>query len=59
LSISYPDIIDEKEVSTYHSIELFLAQQIIQRNLGLMEITPSAEKTTIIIKLPVATGGKS
>jgi DNA-binding NtrC family response regulator len=59
LSISYPDTIDEKEVSTYHSIELFLAQQIIQRNLGLMEITPSAEKTTIIIKLPVATGSKS
>lgn len=59
LSVSYPDTIDEKEVSTYHSIELFLAQQIIQRNLGLMEITPSAEKTTIIIKLPVATGSKS
>jgi len=59
LSVSYPDTIDEKELSTYHSIELFLAQQIIQRNLGLMEITPSAEKTTIIIKLPVATGGKS
>jgi nitrogen-specific signal transduction histidine kinase len=59
LSISYPDTIDEKEVSTYHSIELFLAQQVIQRNLGLMEIAPSAEKTTIIIKLPVATGSKS
>ena len=59
LSVSYPDTIDEKEVSTYHSIELFLAQQIIQRNLGLMEITPSADKTTIIIKLPVATGSKS
>lgn len=55
-SISYPDTIDEKEVTTYHSIELFLAQQVIQRNLGLMEIAPSPEKTTITIKLPVAAG---
>ena len=59
LSITYKDTIDEKEVTHYHSIELFLAQQIVQRNLGLMEIIPSQEKTTIIIKLPVATGSKS
>lgn len=59
LSITYPDTIDEKEVTTYHSIELFLAQQIVQRNLGLMEIVPSREKTTITIKIPVATGSKS
>ena len=59
LSITYPDTIDEKEVSTYHSIELFLAQQIVQRNLGLMEVMPEKDKTTIIIKIPVATGSKS
>ena len=59
LGITYPDTIDEKEVTTYHSIELFLAQQIVQRNLGLMEIIPSREKTTITIKIPVATGSKS
>ena len=59
LSITYPDTIDEKEVTNYHSIELFLAQQIVQRNLGLMEIVSSQEKTTITIKIPVATGSKS
>ncbi|MDX1779453.1 MAG: hypothetical protein R3339_11285, partial [Thermodesulfobacteriota bacterium] len=59
LSITYPDTIDEKEVTTYHSIELFLAQQIVQRNLGLMEIMPAKDKTTITIKIPVATGSKS
>ena len=59
LSITYPDTIEEKDVTTYHSIELFLAQQIVQRNLGLMEIIPTQEKTTITIKIPVATGSKS
>jgi nitrogen-specific signal transduction histidine kinase len=59
LSITYPDTIDEKEVTTYHSIELFLAQQIVQRNLGLMEIMPAKDETTITIKIPVATGSKS
>jgi DNA-binding NtrC family response regulator len=59
LSITYPDTIDEKEVTTYHSIELFLAQQIVQRNLGLMEIIPGKDQTTVTIKIPVATGSKS
>ena len=59
LSITYPDSLDEKEVTNYHSIELFLAQQIVQRNLGLMEIIPAQEKTIITIKIPVATGSKS
>ena len=48
-----------QEVTTYHSIELFLAQQIVQRNLGLMEIVPAKDKTAITIKIPVATGSKS
>jgi len=59
LSIAYPDTAEKKQTSPYHSVELFLAQQIIERNLGVMEIGPSAGKTAIIIKLPVAAGSKS
>ena len=59
VSISYPGDHDRKKVSGHYSIELFLAQQIIERNLGLMGVTSSSEKTSLTIKLPVATGGKS
>ena len=59
VSISYPGDHDRGKVSGHYSIELFLAQQIIERNLGLMGVTSSSEKTSITIKLPVATGGKS
>lgn len=59
LSISYPAVSEGKKTSGYYSIELFLAQQIMERNLGMMKTTSSSEKTTIIIKLPVATGSKS
>jgi len=59
LSISYPDNPDEKKVGGHYSIELFLAQQVVERNLGLMETTSTAGNTTIVIKLPVATGSKS
>jgi len=59
LSISYPCNPEKKKVSGHYSIELFLAQHIIEKNLGLMETTPSSQKTTIVIKLPVATGSVS
>jgi len=59
LSIAYPDTAEKKQTSPYHSIELFLAQQIIGKNLGVMDIVPSEEKSTIMVKLPVAAGSKS
>ncbi len=59
VSISYPGDHDRKKASGHYSIELFLAQQIIERNLGLMRVASSSEKTSVTIKLPVATGGKS
>ena len=59
LSIAYPDTAEKKQTSSYHSIELFLAQQIIGKNLGVMDIVPSEEKSTIMVKLPVAAGSKS
>lgn len=58
LNISYPGD-PEGKVGAHYSIELFLAQQIMEKNLGLMKTAASSEKTTIIIKLPVATGSKS
>jgi DNA-binding NtrC family response regulator len=57
LSISYPGNPEREKVSGHYSIELFLAQQIIEKNLGLMEVSSSSGKTAITIKLPVATGG--
>ncbi|KPJ57851.1 MAG: hypothetical protein AMJ42_04270 [Deltaproteobacteria bacterium DG_8] len=59
VSISYPSDPEGAKADGNYSIELFLAQQIIDRNLGLMETTDSSGKTTIIIKLPAATGSKS
>jgi two-component system response regulator AtoC len=59
VSVSYPGGHDKDKVSGKYSIELFLAQQIIERNLGLMVVRSSEEDTSIAIKLPVATGGKS
>jgi len=59
LSISYPGDPGGKKDGSHYSIELFLAQQIVERNLGLMEVTPSPGETTVVIKLPVATGSKS
>ncbi|MBW2221662.1 MAG: hypothetical protein JRF22_03935 [Deltaproteobacteria bacterium] len=59
MSVSYPGGHDKDKVSGKYSIELFLAQQIIERNLGLMVVRSSEEDTSIAIKLPVATGGKS
>jgi K+-sensing histidine kinase KdpD len=59
LSISYPETAEKKQTSSYHSIELFLAQQLIAKNLGVMEIVPSEGKSAIILKLPVAAGNKS
>ncbi len=59
LSIAYPDTAEKKQTSSYHSIELFLAQQIIGKNLGVMDIVPSEGKSTIMVKLPVAAGSKS
>lgn len=59
LSIAYPDTAEKKQTGPYHSIELFLAQQIIEKNLGVMEIVPSEGKSTILVRLPVAAGSKS
>ncbi len=59
VSISYPGDHDRKKVGGHYSIELFLAQQVIERNLGLMRVASSSEKVSVTIKLPVATGGKS
>ena len=59
LNISYPDTAEKKQTSPYHSIELFLAQQIIGKNLGVMEMVPSEGKSAIVVKLPVAAGSKS
>lgn len=59
LSISYPGSPEREKAGGHYSIELFLAQHIIEKNLGLMETIPSSKKTTIVIKLPVATGSKS
>jgi len=56
LSISYPGNPEREKVSGHYSIELFLAQQIIEKNLGLMAVSSSSGKTAISIKLPVATG---
>ncbi len=59
LSISYPDAAEKKQTSPYHSIELFLARQIIGKNLGVMEIVPAEGTSAVVVKLPVAAGGKS
>ncbi|MCK5255487.1 MAG: sigma 54-interacting transcriptional regulator [Deltaproteobacteria bacterium] len=59
LSISYPGDPGGKKDGSHYGIELFLAQQIVERNLGLMEVTPFPGETTVIIKLPVAVGSKS
>jgi nitrogen-specific signal transduction histidine kinase len=59
LSISYPGDPGGKKDGSHYSIELFLAQQIVERNLGLMEVAPLSGETTVIIKLPVAVGSKS
>ena len=59
LRISYPDIAEKKQTSPYHSIELFLAQQIIGKNLGVMDIVPAEGNSAVVVKLPVAAGGKS
>jgi hypothetical protein len=59
LSISYPDTAEKKQTSPYHSIELFLAQQIIGKNLGVMEIVPAEGKSAVVVKLPVAAGSTS
>jgi len=59
LSISYPSITDGEKSGSNYSIEIFLAQQIINKNLGLMETNTSLGKTTINIKLPVAPSSKS
>ena len=59
LSIAYPDTAEKKQTSPYHSIELFLAQQIIGKNLGVMDIVPSGGTSAIIVKLPVSSGSKS
>lgn len=59
MNVSYPGGHDRDGMSGRYSIELFLAQQLVERYLGLMAVHSSAEKTAITIKLPVATGGKS
>ncbi len=59
LSISYPDSAEKKQTSPYHSIELFLARQIIGKNLGVMEIVPAEGQSAVVVKLPVAAGSKS
>jgi len=59
LRISYPDTAEKKQTSPYHSIELFLAQQIIGKNLGVMEIVPAEGNSAVVVKLPVAAGSKS
>jgi transcriptional regulator with AAA-type ATPase domain len=56
LSIFYPGNPEREKVSGHYSIELFLAQQVIERHLGSMKVSSSSGKTAITIKLPVATG---
>ena len=58
LSISYPGDAERGEISSHYSIELFLAQQIVDMNLGVLKIVASSEKTTVVMKLPAASERK-
>jgi len=58
LSFSYPGDTAGKTVESHYSIELFLAREIVDKNLGMMETASSPDKTTITLKLPIAAGDK-